>query len=78
MNLGLIIETILAVLNNFTKKRLGRYCYQLYNLNGRLIESKILTGEETTISMQELIPSSYILKVFGEQEELKTFKIIKR
>ena len=54
------------------------YSYQLYNINGRLLESKILTGEETTISLRDLTPSSYILKVFGDQNEFKTFKIIKR
>lgn len=54
------------------------YSYQLYNINGQLLENKMLAGEETTIAMQNLVPSSYILKVFGNQKEFKTFKIIKR
>lgn len=54
------------------------YSFQLYSLNGKLIETADLSERETTISMQNLLPSSYILKVIGEEKEFKTFKIIKR
>lgn len=54
-----------------------KFNFQLYNMNGELLENKLLTGEKTTISMQNLAPSSYFIKVVGDQEEYKTFKIIK-
>ena len=46
------------------------------------VESKIINDSETTISMENLVPAAYLLKVMQVQEagnkiEIKTFKIIK-
>ena len=54
-----------------------KFNFQLFNMNGELLENKLLTGEQTTISLQNLPPSSYLIKVVGDQQEYKTFKIIK-
>ena len=51
--------------------------YQLFDMSGKLIESKKLTGSETTIPMINRVSSIYFLKVFCNQTEVKTFKIIK-
>ena len=51
--------------------------YQLYNINGKLIENKKLTSSETTISIANLNSATYFLKVSDNNKELKTFKIIK-
>ena len=51
--------------------------YRLYDIKGRLIQDMKVEGEETEISMNNLVPSIYILKVFKNKKELKTFKIIK-
>jgi hypothetical protein len=49
---------------------------QLYNLKGTLLEEKIITEHETSVSMNHLASSIYFLKVLRNQETIKTFKII--
>ncbi len=51
--------------------------YQLYDINGKLLENKKMTGGETNIDMNGFTPSTYFLKVFSNNQEIKTFKIIK-
>jgi hypothetical protein len=52
--------------------------YQLINLNGIILENKKLHGNEMSISMENLSPAIYFLKVTGKQKVLKTFRIIKK
>ena len=59
---------------NYDKESLS---YQLFDANGKLLESKKVTGNKTIISMVNLLPSLYFLKVIDNQKEIKTFKIIK-
>lgn len=51
--------------------------YQLYDINGKLLESKKVDGNETSINMETFIPSIYFLKIIDNNKEVKTFKIIK-
>lgn len=51
--------------------------FQLYDLNGILLQDKKVESEEAEILMDGLIPSTYFLKVLSGNKELKTFKIIK-
>ena len=51
--------------------------YRLFDARGNLLESKKVIGYETTISMANLLPAIYFLKVIDNREEIKTFKIIK-
>lgn len=51
--------------------------YQLYDINGKLLENKELTGSETQIQTSTLVPSTYFLKVVQENKLIKTFKVIK-
>ena len=67
--------------------------YQLYDMNGRLLEVKKLSTNETNIPMVNLRPAPYILKIVNHQTKgsltnsvntgaealpvVKTFKIIK-
>jgi hypothetical protein len=51
--------------------------YKLFDASGKLLESKKVTGNITIISMANLLPSLYFLKVIDNQKEIKTFKIIK-
>ena len=50
----------------------------LYNINGKLLQSKKLDDNKTSIDMSGLAPSIYFMKVFDNQHEVKTFKIIKK
>jgi len=52
--------------------------YQLFDISGKLLENKKLTSNETTITMENRVASIYFLKVTDNQQEIKTFKIIKQ
>jgi len=61
----------------------NQYIANLYDISGKLIENIKIEGNETTISMKNLIPSTYFLKVIQAKDvsspkEIKTFKIIKK
>jgi hypothetical protein len=51
--------------------------YQLYDINGSLLLSNKVEGQEMNISMQNILPSVYFLKVADNNKVIKTFKIIK-
>lgn len=51
--------------------------YQLYDISGKLLENKKISGNETPISMENLVPAIYFLKVINNHQEIKTFKIVK-
>ncbi|MDX9905017.1 MAG: T9SS type A sorting domain-containing protein [Bacteroidales bacterium] len=51
--------------------------YELYDLTGKLLQSQKISDRLTTISMRDLPPSQYFLKVSETGQSLKTFKIIK-
>ena len=51
--------------------------YQLYDINGSLLQDNKIDSNEITISMQDLRPSSYFMKIIQGKKDIKTFKIIK-
>ncbi len=51
--------------------------YQLYDMQGKLIQEERITGPRTNIVMENLLPATYFLKIIKEKTEFKTFKIIK-
>ena len=51
--------------------------YQMYDISGKLLENKKITGIETSISMNDLVPATYFLKVTFNNKVIKIFKIIK-
>ena len=51
--------------------------FQLYDLQGKLIQSKKITEAKTKIVMSNLLPAIYFVKVIQAKKEVKTFKIIK-
>lgn len=52
--------------------------YQLYDITGKLIESKRIASSIETINMEILPSAIYFLKVTNNIKEVKTFKIIKK
>ncbi len=52
--------------------------YQLYDMSGKLLQSKMIIGTQTTIVMSNLVPATYLLKVTRGNKEVKTFKVVKR
>ncbi|MCF6295828.1 MAG: T9SS type A sorting domain-containing protein [Flavobacteriaceae bacterium] len=51
--------------------------YQLFDMQGKLLEKSKLTNNSTTINMERLPSSTYFLNVTNKQNTVKTFKIIK-
>jgi hypothetical protein len=52
--------------------------YILFGINGILLQEKNIENRITEISMENLSPSVYFLKVIKDNMEIKTFKIIKK
>jgi len=59
---------------NFNIKSMS---YQLYEINGKLLDHKKLTSKESIIDMSKLVPGTYLIKVIEDYKEIKAFKIIK-
>ena len=51
--------------------------YQLYDINGKLLQNEKITSDQTSIVMSNLLPATYFVKVIQGNKEVKTFKIIK-
>lgn len=51
--------------------------FQLYDINGKLLQSEKITGNQTSIVMSNLVPANYFVKVIQGNKEVKSFKIIK-
>jgi len=51
--------------------------FQLYDMQGKLLQSEKITGNQTSIVMSNLVPATYFVKVIQGNKEIKTFKIIK-
>jgi Secretion system C-terminal sorting domain len=52
--------------------------YQVFDINGKLLLNNQIEGEETRINLENFLPSTYFLKVFYRNQEIKLFKIIKQ
>jgi hypothetical protein len=62
------------IIKNYEERN---FSYQLFDINGSMLQKDNIDGNENQISMQNLRPSTYILKVIQGNKEIKTFKIIK-
>ena len=57
--------------------RFENLSYQLYRSDGKLLQNKEIQSKETSVSMKDLTPGTYILKLAENRKAIKTFKIIK-
>ncbi len=68
-------------IGNFTLKvEIGKWknlSYELYNAQGKLLLSKKVETEETSVEVTDLATAFYILKVHEGNQAIKTFKITK-
>jgi len=51
--------------------------YKLFDIKGNLLDNRKLKSNETDIDLGSFLPAAYFLKVFRDNKEIKTFKIIK-
>lgn len=68
-------EFLIVEITNFKAEG---YSYQLFDLHGRLLKTDVLENRSTKISPNNLESAMYILKVFKQNQNIETFKIIKR
>lgn len=52
--------------------------FQLFDMTGKPLKRGMFSGNQTSISIGNLLPGIYFLKVVRGTEEIKVFKIIKR
>jgi len=56
---------------------LSALTFQLYDMTGKLLQNEKISGAQTSIVMNNLVPATYFVKVIQGNKEIKTFKIIK-
>lgn len=66
------------VVLNLRDANLTNLSYVLYDLQGRIVTKGQATQSNTQIAVHSLVTGSYVLKVNQNNQELKTFKIIKK
>ena len=62
---------------NVGKAELSTLNFQLYDISGKLIENRKIISSSETIAMENLPNGIYFLKITNNNNEVKTFKIIK-
>lgn len=67
-------NTLTLNIGNYNNEKLT---YQLYDMQGKLLDSKQVVNGSTTIGMQDLPTSTYLLNVLDNNSLIKTFRIIK-
>jgi hypothetical protein len=65
---------IKLIIKSFDQKNLK---FQLFDLNGVLLQDKKVDSEVTEISLETHPSSVYFLKIINNNQEIKVFKIIK-
>jgi hypothetical protein len=58
-------------------ENLKEFSYQLYNMDGKLLENKMITSNVTNITISNFLSATYFLKVIEGKLVVKAFKIIK-
>ena len=67
-------DYLILSINEFDISNLA---YQLYDMNGKLLQNELITGKLTRISMSNFAPASYFVKVIQGNLEVKTFIVVK-
>ena len=65
------------VILNVSNAKVEDITYQLSDMDGKVIATNKLSGNETKIAMTQLASATYFVKVLNLNKESKTFKIIK-
>ena len=61
-------------INDYDSEKLS---YKIYDINGKLIDNRIITDNQISIDMSNLVSAVYFLSVIDNNKEIKNFKIIK-
>ncbi len=80
--ISLILSAFPNPANDFLQLKVENYnkenlTYQIYDINGKLIDTKIIKNNITNIVMSTFVSANYFLKVINNNVEVRIFKIIK-
>ena len=56
---------------------LSSFNFQLFDMNGKLLQNEKISGNQTSIVMSNLVSATYFVIVVQGNKEVKTFRIIK-
>jgi hypothetical protein len=59
------------------RETLDNLSYRLLDADGKTLQMSSIENSETSISFQDRLPNTYFLLIFENNQEIKTFKIIK-
>lgn len=68
-------DVVILKIENYELENLR---YHLYDIGGKLLENNKIQGNETNISMQNYLSSTYFLQVIDKSRVIKIFKILKK
>lgn len=82
---GITLECLIYPnpVNRFVKLKIENHeiinlSYQLYTMNGLLLQNMKIESDETFIPMEDLAKATYILKITENGKTLNTFQVIKK
>lgn len=70
-----VSNVLTLYIGNYNNEKL---IYQLYDMQGKLLDSKQVVNSSTTVDIQDLPVSTYLLNVIDNSSLIKTFRIIKK
>ena len=56
---------------------ISKLSFQLFDMSGKIIRDRKITGNETKVGMGNLAPATYYVRVLADNKEIKIFQIIK-
>ncbi len=51
--------------------------YQLYDINGKLLQTETITNNHTKVGLSNLASATYFVKIIRGNQEVKSFRVIK-
>jgi hypothetical protein len=70
-----VINNLKLTVSDVSNKKLS---YKLFEIDGKLINAGIIKDTESELEFENLKVSVYILKVYENAKEVKTFKVVKQ
>ncbi len=63
---------------DFNQEKFANSSYQLFDAQGKLVKKGNFSQKKNELDFSMLLSSVYIIRIFSENEIVKTFKIIKK
>lgn len=68
------VDNIFVQIGDYNKEKLS---YQLFDMQGKLINVETITSKQTQVNMSNLPPATYFINIVQENKKIQIFKIIK-